>query len=67
LRQHEVPEECGVMLCLEEKLEVLRAAPKRACLQLPFGVWMALAKATPVAGLNDQLYWELGQGALGGR
>jgi hypothetical protein len=61
----EVPKECGVMLCVEGQLEVLRAAPKRACLQLPFGVWMALAKATPVAGLSDRLGEDVGQKSLG--
>jgi hypothetical protein len=45
----EVPIECGVMVCLDTKLEVVRMAPKRPSPQLPFGVWMALAKATPVS------------------
>jgi len=44
----EVPIECGVMVCMHNKLEVVRMAPKRPSHQLPFGVWMALAKATPV-------------------
>ena len=43
----EVPAACGVLLSRDGRLEVLRAAPKRACADLPFGVWMALAKATP--------------------
>lgn len=55
----EIPVECGVMLCAAGKLDVLRAAPKRPCLELPFGVWMALAKATPI--LNLEL---LGDGRL---
>ena len=57
----EIPAECGVMLCKDQRLTVLRAAPKRAVRHLPFGVWMALAKATPVKahavmadGLRDQ-------------
>ena len=45
----EVPGVCGVLLSRDGKLEVLRAAPKRACADLPFGVWMALAKATPLS------------------
>ncbi|WPC68006.1 hypothetical protein SBP18_05695 [Rhodoferax ferrireducens] len=44
----EIPMECGVMVCMRNKLEVVRMAPKRPSPQLPFGVWMALAKATPV-------------------
>jgi hypothetical protein len=50
---HEVPAECGVMLLENARLVVARAAPRRTRQQLPFGVWMALAKATPVAGLAD--------------
>lgn len=49
----EIPVECGVMLCVEGQLDVVRAAPKRPCKELPFGVWMALAKATPVQGLSS--------------
>ena len=49
----EVPAECGVMLVENQRLVVARAAPRQARQQLPFGVWLALAKATPVAGLRD--------------
>ncbi|SFU30802.1 hypothetical protein SAMN05216350_101235 [Polaromonas sp. YR568] len=49
----EVPTECGVMLMENNRLLVVRAAPRRARQQLPLGVWMALAKATPVAGLHE--------------
>jgi hypothetical protein len=44
----EVPPECGVMQVVGGTVEVLRAAPKRQFHQLPFGVWMTLAKATPL-------------------
>jgi hypothetical protein len=44
---HEIPSECGVMVWHQNQFEVTRMAPKRAVSQLPFGVWMALAKATP--------------------
>lgn len=44
----EIPVECGVMLCVDGKLDLVRAAHKRPCRELPFGVWMALAKAAPV-------------------
>lgn len=43
----EIPVECGVMFCKEGKVEVLRAAQKRMAKQLPFSVWMALAKTVP--------------------
>ncbi|MFC6280638.1 MULTISPECIES: hypothetical protein [Polaromonas] len=49
----EIPPECGVMLMQEDRFVVLRAAPRRKRQALPFGVWMALAKATPVAGLLE--------------
>jgi hypothetical protein len=49
----EIPLECGVMICFDNKLEVVRMAPKRPAPQLPFGVWMALAKATPVSMPTD--------------
>ncbi len=49
----EVPAECGVMLAEGTRLHVARAAPKRARGTLPFGTWMALAKATPFAGLDE--------------
>lgn len=49
----EIPVECGVMVWVDGKLVVARTAPKRPSMQLPFGVWMALAKATPVQGVFD--------------
>jgi hypothetical protein len=50
----EVPTECGVMVLEQGRLVVARCAPRRARGGLPFGVWMALAKAAPIAAsLND--------------
>lgn len=49
----EVPGDCGVMLQREGRLVVARAAQRPARAALPFGVWMALAKATPMAGLDE--------------
>lgn len=49
----EVPPECGVMQVEGRRLVVARAAPRRPRQTLPFGVWVALAKATPVTGLRD--------------
>ena len=43
----EVPGECGVMLVEGGALRVAREAPRKAVAQLPFHVWMALAKAGP--------------------
>lgn len=46
---NEVPMECGVMQVSGNAIEVLRVAPKRQFNHLPFGVWMALAKAMPIS------------------
>jgi hypothetical protein len=44
----EIPAECGVIQLVQERLEILRMAPKRRFNHLPFAVWMNLAKATPL-------------------
>jgi len=56
----EIPSECGVLVARDDALDVARPAPKRA-MQMPFGLWMALARATPLEG------WRLedAQGQLG--
>ena len=56
----EIPPECGVLVASDGALEVARPAPKRP-MQMPFGLWMALARATPLEG------WRLedAQGQLG--
>lgn len=54
----EVPEPCGVLIGEPDRLVVARPAPKRQVLDLPFALWMALAKATPLpalAGTSDDL------------
>lgn len=56
----EVPAECGVLVVEQGRLRVARAAPRHARTALPFGVWMALAKATPVAGLDEEAQALLG-------
>ena len=58
----EVPAECGVMMMEGERLKVAPAARRPARGGLPFGVWMALAKATPVAGLDEDSQAMLGSG-----
>jgi hypothetical protein len=50
----EVPAECGVMLLQgADRLTVARPAVRPARAGLPFGVWMALAKATPMASVDE--------------
>jgi hypothetical protein len=50
----EVPGECGVMMLrADARLDVARPALRPARAGLPFGVWMALAKATPVPGADE--------------
>ncbi|HVZ46624.1 MAG TPA: hypothetical protein VHA82_22655 [Ramlibacter sp.] len=49
----EIPAECGVMVLAQSRLQVARPARRRTRGGLPFGVWMALAKATPVADPNE--------------
>lgn len=57
----EVPAECGVLQVEGKTLRVLRAAPRRSRQSLPFGVWLALAKATPLGGLRDDEQGLLGE------
>lgn len=57
----EVPAECGVLVLEGERLVVARAAPRRKRTGLPFGMWMALAKATPVPGEDGQAQALLGE------
>lgn len=49
----EIAVECGVMVIEGGQLVVARAAPQQARRPLPFALWLALAKATPVAGLHE--------------
>lgn len=49
----EVPAQCGVMVLENNRLVVARSAPRHTRRDLPFAVWLALAKAAPVSGLND--------------
>lgn len=50
----EIPAECGVLLAQGDRLVVARVASRRSRLPLPFGVWMALAKATPLSVQEDE-------------
>jgi hypothetical protein len=53
-KAEEVPAECGVMLAHEGHFELVRA-PAKHMAPLPFHVWLALARAVPVAGLLDEV------------
>ena len=52
-RPDEIPPECGVLVLEGERLVAARAAVHRAAGRIPFGVWVALAKAQPIAGFDD--------------
>ena len=43
----DVPPECGVLIAEPDRLHVARNAAKRVSRDLPFALWMALAKAAP--------------------
>jgi hypothetical protein len=58
----EVPAQCGVLVLEGTRLRVARAAPRPARAALPFGVWMALAKATPVSAPDEDAQGLLGDG-----
>ncbi|MEJ8821702.1 hypothetical protein WKW80_06580 [Variovorax humicola] len=49
----EVPEGCGVLVLEGGRLSVARAALHRPVQRIPFSVWMALAKAQPVQGFDE--------------
>ena len=44
----DVPPECGVLIAKPDRLLVARNAAKRTSRDLPFTIWMALAKAAPL-------------------
>ena len=53
----EIPPECGVMLCEGDQggcLVVARPAPRKPMAHMPFHIWMALARTTPVARRVDR-------------
>jgi hypothetical protein len=52
-RPDEIPPECGVLVLEASRLVVARPAVHRAQPRLPFGVWMALAKAQPLPGFDE--------------
>jgi len=50
----EVPAGCGVLVLEAGRLTVARAALHRPVERIPFPVWLALAKAQPVPGFDDE-------------
>lgn len=57
----EIPPECGVLVLSGERLQVARSAQRRARTGLPFGVWMALARATPLPLADEDSQRLLGE------
>ncbi len=51
----EIPAECGVLVLEGGRLVVARSAVHRAQPRMPFAIWMALAKAQPVAGFDEDV------------
>jgi hypothetical protein len=49
----EIPPECGVLVAGVAGLDVARPAPRRA-MAMPFPLWMALARATPLPGWSAE-------------
>jgi hypothetical protein len=63
-RPEEIPPLCGVMIAGAAGLEVARPAPRRP-VQMSFGLWMALARATPLGnGLDEDAQAWLGDTAV---
>ena len=60
-KAEEIPEGCGVLVAQDGRLTVERAAQHRDLERLPFQVWLALAKAQPVPGFDEDV-----QGLLNG-
>jgi hypothetical protein len=56
----EVPPDCGVMVQEGDALRLARRAAPYARAALPFGIWMALAKATPVRAPDNDAQAMLG-------
>lgn len=52
-RPEEIPPECGVMIASGTSLDVARPAPRRA-MTPGFGLWMALARASPLPGWRPE-------------
>ena len=60
----DVPAECGVLIAEPDQLHVARNAAKRTSRDLPFAIWMALAKAVPLHSSNSIAQQEALTGVL---
>lgn len=63
-QEDDVPPECGVMIAEPDRLHVVRNAAKRSAREMPFAIWMALAKATPVNSGDVESENNVGQSEL---
>ena len=63
-REDDVPPECGVMIAEPDRLHVARNAAKSSSREMPFAIWMALARATPVNFGDFESENHLSQSAL---
>ena len=60
----DVPLECGVLIAEPDRLHVARNAAKRSSRDLPFAIWMALAKAAPLNSSEPTIQQIAVQGVL---
>lgn len=60
----DVPPECGVLIAQPDGLHVARNAAKTTARDLPFAIWMALAKATPLNATDAMTALSSAQGVL---
>ena len=63
-QENDVPSECGVMIAEPDRLHVVRNAAKKSSPEMPFAIWMALAKATPVNSRDIEFDGGLNQAIL---
>ena len=63
-QEDDVPPECGVMIAEPDRLHVVRNAAKRSAREMPFAIWMALAKATPVNFRDGEMPSDFDQSVL---
>ncbi|MFM9899544.1 MAG: hypothetical protein ACKVOT_00885 [Polaromonas sp.] len=60
----EVPPECGVIIAEPDRLHVARNAAKTTARDLPFAIWMALAKSIPLNAGDAMTELQAAQGQL---
>ena len=63
-QEENVPPDCGFLIAEPDRLHIARNAAKRSTYELPFAIWMALAKATPVNSGDVEFNAGLGQTVL---